>query len=134
MKWSAVFVHIANNFPILPQLAFDILNCSWIQMCKIQPEDNNDNFDTTNDLKVLKSLRKNKCFGCGILRNIDYINKCFYILAPEHQQVIDEVNCLVCPNGVNIPDELLLNCQVLIHDTKLPYVSTSFINENPETL
>ncbi len=101
----------------------DILNLSWVQMCKIDEKQiNSSNFKENDCIRVIDSLFENECFGCAIIRGIDIENKCFYLLSPECNETISSINCLVRPSGIPIPQEVVFEQLKYSHRSQLPYI------------
>lgn len=125
MFWRNVYIYIPREYPLSPNLVPDILNCAWIQLCYIENEDLNYNpvLDPSTNLKIINYLGSNNCLGSAIIRNIDVQNQCFYIITPENQAIVEKVNCLVKPQGISIPDEILISQELYSFDCVPPYVN-----------
>ena len=87
------------------RLVLDILNCSWVQLCRVEQEDES----TTNEnLEIIKTFGPNRCLGDAFIRNVDIKNRLFYIITPESSQTIKQVNCFVKPNSLTVPKEVFI--------------------------
>ncbi|XP_015789634.1 uncharacterized protein LOC107366527 [Tetranychus urticae] len=60
------------------------------------------------NLKILPFLRENKYLGSAIVRDIDLVNDKLIIITPESPEKIAQVNCIVRPQGIFVPDPLQL--------------------------
>ena len=115
-----MFLHIVSDTTLSYPLYLDVLNCSWIQLCRI--DEQNLKFSKYRDLKIVNSIEGNVCLGSAVIRGIDFKNKCFYILSPESQEVLESVNCMVRPIGVHIPENMVLEQLSHSTSTNLPYI------------
>lgn len=75
-------------------------------------------------IKVINALTTNECIGCAIIKNIDFDRQCFELLSPESAQTIAAVNCIVRPNGVSVPADILLDQMHYTFTSNLSYISS----------
>ncbi|RWS11286.1 Polynucleotide 5' [Dinothrombium tinctorium] len=115
-KLKDVFLHVVCDCPVDKYLVLDILNCSWVQLCKVC-EDVQDE----DEPKVLINLEENMCLGFGIVRSIDLTERCIYVITPEAKDRMAQVNCIVKPSGTFIPKEIMFKQQSYNKD--IPYIS-----------
>lgn len=122
IRFKDVSVHLAVENQPEERLILDILNCSWIQLCRIDEERCNMN---ANGFKIIKTFGPNQCLGNAFIRNIDLKNKLFYLLTPERQTTIKQVNCLVKPNSINVPKEVFIP-QLVYSSCEPQYIDVNF--------
>ncbi|XP_054163901.1 polynucleotide 5'-hydroxyl-kinase NOL9-like [Oppia nitens] len=121
LLWSKVYVKIQLDSRFAPKLSLDVLNCSWIHLCRLDPKFI-DKYYVEMGIKFIDSIDRNECFGSAIIRGIDFQNKCFYILSPESREILESVNCIVRPSGISIPDKIMLEQLNYSSTSKLPYI------------
>ena len=122
LLWSRVLVHIMSDYHFNGQLSLDVLNCCWIQLCRFDGQ--RPRYFLNNGLKIVQSIDGNTCLGAAVIRGIDFQKKCFYVLSPESREVLNSVNCIVKPSGVQIPEKLLLEQLNYSSTSNLPYICT----------
>lgn len=121
--WSRVYLHIVGDTLIAPQHVMDVLNCSWVHLCTIDDrEPHSLNIINFDGIQVMGSLNANKCVGCGLIRGINIEEKCLYLISPESIETIDSVNCIVRPNGISIPEIIVLDQLKYCSSSKIPYI------------
>ncbi|XP_013788932.1 polynucleotide 5'-hydroxyl-kinase NOL9-like [Limulus polyphemus] len=117
VSWATVAVHVCeDNVPVNHILY--ALNGSLVALCRVdssqmkQPED-------PSFPKLLPKTLVNECFGFGVVRAIDPVNKTFFIITPEPLSRLQKVNALL-RGSVNLPEQIIKEqgCNVA-----LPYVS-----------
>jgi polynucleotide 5'-kinase involved in rRNA processing len=125
IKWSQVFVHIVSESYITKELILDILNCCWVQLCKIDENNVKVLSDNSIGIRVIDVIDQNECYGCAIIRQIDFEEKCFYLITPETIETIEKINCIIRPHGVTIPSEILSEQFRYSSSSNVPYISIS---------
>ncbi|XP_014669777.1 PREDICTED: polynucleotide 5'-hydroxyl-kinase NOL9-like [Priapulus caudatus] len=116
LPWSAVGIHVSHA--VIPNsLALLSLNASVVALCAADPKEMLSSEDETLP-RFFHSTPVCKCFGFGIVRGIDPVQKVFYILTPVPFADLGKVNTLL--KGVlEIPSCIMTTqkCQ-----QPLPYV------------
>lgn len=102
------------------QLYLDALNLSWVHLCHIDIADKR--VFERNGIRIIHSIQGNRCFGSAIVRGIDSVNRLFYLLTPEDQEVLESVNCIVRPSGVFIPDQMITEQMNYSQSSAVPYI------------
>ena len=129
IKFKDIKIYLAIENRPEERLILDILNCSWIQLCKLEVNnDDNENDKTTNDnFEIIKTFSANQCLGNAFIRNIDLKNRLFYILTPECLNTIRQVNCFVKSNSINVPKEIFIQQLAGCHSSIEPqYIDVKF--------
>lgn len=123
IKFEDVKIHLAIENQPEQRLLLDILNCSWIQLCRI--EEQQINSTSTDHFEIIKIFGPNQCLGNAFIRNIDAKNRLFYIITPENLNTIKQVNCFVKPSSINAPKEVFIS--QLVHSKVQPlYIDVNF--------
>lgn len=127
IKFKDVKIHLAIENQPEDHLVLDILNCSWIQLCKLEESENSNSESNkqANNFELIKRFGPNECLGNGFIRNIDIKNGLFYILTPESASTIRKVNCLVKPNSINAPKEIFIP-QLVYSKVQPMYIDVKF--------
>ena len=131
IKFKDVKIYLSIENQPEERLILDILNCSWIQLCKLEEqeqEEQNDqsiNDNKIDNFKLIKQFGSNECLGNAFIRNIDIRNKLFYILTPESLNTIKKVNCFVKPNSIAVPKEIFIP-QFVYSNVKPMYIDVKF--------
>ncbi|OTF74153.1 hypothetical protein BLA29_009391, partial [Euroglyphus maynei] len=149
------YLHFTNYPTMKPRSIYNLLNVSWVFLGSLDPNDVVDeninyiqlstekpfNVQQTDELdrqtlsldkniKLLQQLPKSsKCFGCGIIRNVDVVHSSIFVTVTSSihhflAKYIAEkrINLLVIPNLIPIPSGLLVE-QFLYQDSShIPFV------------
>ncbi|XP_076340828.1 polynucleotide 5'-hydroxyl-kinase NOL9 [Tachypleus tridentatus] len=116
VSWATVAVHVCEDIVPVNHILY-ALNGSLVALCQVdssqmkQPED-------PSFPKLLPKTLVNECFGFGVVRAIDPVNKTFFIITPEPLSRLQKVNALL-RGSVNLPEQILKEQECSV---ALPYV------------
>jgi hypothetical protein len=118
-----VFLHVVYTTPVPKELILDIMNLSWVQMVRV-PEPGAPLLEGQINTLPDEELSTNQCLGSGVIRSVDINEWCLYLVTPMTVDRMEQVNCLIKPNGMFIPDEMVYSQLSFLGVDSLPYVGT----------
>ncbi len=124
IPWSKFGMHVLHVKIEFSEI-FRVFNASLVALCRVDPKFLKNFQSTANDLPMCIDTSLNQqplfsCIGFGIVRAINFDTKELYILTPELENKLDDVNCLV-KGMLNVPLEFFYQQD---YDTNpCPYVT-----------
>ncbi|CAB4056619.1 GRC3 [Lepeophtheirus salmonis] len=122
VPWSEVCVQLLHVPSSESKHAVDIMNVSLVSLGCIPDLDVSTPHASKELFRMIPKTTIVKSLGFGIIRSVDKVRKCFYLLTSLRGPDLNSVNCLSC-GAILLPEGCLTNpSNTEIKGTSSPYV------------